>query len=189
MEAQKGKKKILFERLFNGNKRINALAEVKFFQKQTAGNNCPVCMTDRLNVRLRATEIRFAQLKEGKPLMLLKANSRVTFHTITGELMGRVYAVQPVSTLQFMLQLRGQRSIKGGKSSVRECLQAFSPPFPLQSPLVFFFFFVKFSPALYYLNAWNRLISKPTGNTVRNRTIAFTALTFIVIVKEVPFKG
>ena len=66
MEAQKGKK-ILFERLFNR----NALTEVKenqyltasgikFFQKQTAGNNCPVCMTDRLNVRLRATEIRFA---------------------------------------------------------------------------------------------------------------------------------
>ena len=33
---------------------------IKFFQKQTAGNNCPVCMTDCLNVRLRATEIRFA---------------------------------------------------------------------------------------------------------------------------------
>ena len=59
MEAQKGKK-ILFERLFSPNKKINALTEVKFFQKQTAGNNCPVCMTDRLNVRLRATEIRFA---------------------------------------------------------------------------------------------------------------------------------
>ena len=80
MEVQKGKK-ILFERLFSHNKKINALTEVKenqyltasgikFFQKQTAGNNCPVCMTDRLNVRLRATEIRFAQLKEGKPLML-----------------------------------------------------------------------------------------------------------------------
>ena len=80
MEAQKGKK-IFFERLFSRNKKINALTEVKenqyltasgikFFQKQTAGNNCPVCMTDRLNVRLRATEIRFAQLKEGKPLML-----------------------------------------------------------------------------------------------------------------------
>ena len=64
-------KKILFERLFSRNKKINALTEVKenqyltasgikFFQKQTAGNNCPVCMTDRLNVRLRATEIRFA---------------------------------------------------------------------------------------------------------------------------------
>ena len=71
MEAQKGKKKILFEKLFSRNKKINALTEVKenqyltasgikFFQKQTAGNNCPVCMTDRLNVRLRATEIRFA---------------------------------------------------------------------------------------------------------------------------------
>ena len=70
VEAQKGKK-ILFERLFSRNKKINALTEVKenqyltasgikFFQKQTAGNNCPVCMTDRLNVRLRATEIRFA---------------------------------------------------------------------------------------------------------------------------------
>ena len=63
--------KILVQRLFSRNKRINALTEVKenqyltasgikFFQKQTAGNNCPVCMTDRLNVRLRATEIRFA---------------------------------------------------------------------------------------------------------------------------------
>ena len=70
MEAQKGKK-ILFERLFSRNKKINALTEVKenqyltasgikFFQKQTAGNNCPVCVTDRLNVRLRGTEIRFA---------------------------------------------------------------------------------------------------------------------------------
>ena len=66
MEAQKGKKKMLFERLFSRNKKINALTEVKenqyltasgikFFQKQTAENNCPVCMTDRLNVRLRVT--------------------------------------------------------------------------------------------------------------------------------------
>ena len=80
MEAQKGKK-ILFERLFSRNKKINALTEVKenqyltasgikFFQKQTAGNNCPVCMTDRLNVRLRSTEIIFAWLKEGKPPIL-----------------------------------------------------------------------------------------------------------------------
>ena len=64
-------KEILFERLFSRSKRINALTEVKenqyltasgikFFQKQTAGNNSPVCMTDRLNDRLRATEIRFA---------------------------------------------------------------------------------------------------------------------------------
>ena len=70
MEAQKGKK-ILFERLFSRNKKINALTEVKenqyltasgikSFQKQTAGNNCPVCMTDRLIVRPRAAEIRFA---------------------------------------------------------------------------------------------------------------------------------
>ena len=70
MEAQKGKK-ILFERLFSHNKKINALTEVKenqyltasvikSFQKQTAGNNCPVCMTDHLNVRLRAAKITFA---------------------------------------------------------------------------------------------------------------------------------
>ena len=31
---------------------------------------------------------------------------------------------------------------------------------PLQSPLVFFFF-VNFSPALYYLNAWNRVVHQP----------------------------
>ena len=71
-------KKMLFERLFSRNKKINALTEVKenqyltasgikFFKKQTAGNNCPGCMTDRLNVRLRSTEIIFAWLKEGKP--------------------------------------------------------------------------------------------------------------------------
>ena len=84
MEAQKGKK-ILFERVFSHNKKINALTEVKenqylllaasgikSLQKQTAGNNCLVCITDTLNikVRLRAKQIRFAQLKEGKPLML-----------------------------------------------------------------------------------------------------------------------
>ena len=81
MEAQKGKKNLI-ERLFSRNEKINASTEVKenqyltasgikFFQKQTAGNNFPVCSTDRLNVTLRATEIRFASLKEGKPLMLL----------------------------------------------------------------------------------------------------------------------
>ena len=64
MEAQKGKK-ILFERLFSRNKKINALTEVKenqyltasgikFFQKQTAGNNCPVCMAE-LTQRSRFT--------------------------------------------------------------------------------------------------------------------------------------
>ena len=61
MEAQKGKK-ISFERLFSRNKKINALTEVKenhyltasgikFFQRQTAGNNCPVSLTDPLNGR------------------------------------------------------------------------------------------------------------------------------------------
>ena len=36
MEAQKGKKKILFERLFSRNKKINALTEVKENQYLTA---------------------------------------------------------------------------------------------------------------------------------------------------------
>ena len=58
MEAQKGKK-ILFERAFSHNKKINALTEVKenqylllaasgikSLQKQTAGNNCLVCIND-----------------------------------------------------------------------------------------------------------------------------------------------
>ena len=60
MEAQKGKN-ILFERLFSRNKKINALREVKqnqystasrikSFQKQPAGGNCPVRMTNRHNV-------------------------------------------------------------------------------------------------------------------------------------------
>ena len=71
MEAQKGKK-ILFERVYNAltevkeNQYLTA-SGIKFFKKQTAGNNCPGCMTDRLNVRLRSTEIIFAWLKEGKP--------------------------------------------------------------------------------------------------------------------------
>ena len=58
MAAQKGKK-ILFERVFSHNKKINALTEVKenqylllaasgikSLQKQTAGNNCLVCIND-----------------------------------------------------------------------------------------------------------------------------------------------
>ena len=58
MEAQKGKN-ILLERLFSRNKKINALADVTENQYLTASrinsettrrNNCPVCMTDRLNV-------------------------------------------------------------------------------------------------------------------------------------------
>ena len=76
-----------------------------------------------------------------------------------------------------MSQLRGRRAIEGGKSSVRECLQAFSPPFP---PLV--------SRALLSERV-EQANQQPTANSVRNRTITFTALTFIVIVKEVPFKG
>ena len=73
MEAQKGKKKSYSKSHFSHNKKItcNASTEVtenqyltasgiKSFQKQTAGNNCPVYMTDPLNVRLRAAEIRFA---------------------------------------------------------------------------------------------------------------------------------
>ena len=67
-----------------------------------------------------------------------KRRKKVPLHFY--EVMSRV---QPFNTLfhnsvqlQLMLQLRGRRSVKGGKSSVRECLEAF--PFPLQSPLVFF---------------------------------------------------
>ena len=73
MEVQKGKK-IIFERLFSRNKRINALTEVKenqyltasgikSFQKQTVRNNCLVCMTGRLIVRRRAAEITFPAVK------------------------------------------------------------------------------------------------------------------------------
>ena len=72
-------KKIFFEKVFSHNNKINALTEVKehqhltasgikSLQKQTAGNNCLVCITDSLNinVRLKAKEIRFAQSKEAK---------------------------------------------------------------------------------------------------------------------------
>ena len=64
MEAQKGKK-ILFERLFSAIKtevkknHYLTTSGIKSFQKQTAGNNYPVCMTDPLIVRLRTAEIRF----------------------------------------------------------------------------------------------------------------------------------
>ena len=67
-------KKILFEKLFSRNKKINALTEVtenqyltasgiKSFHKQTAGNNRPVYMTDPRDVSLRAAEI---SVKRGK---------------------------------------------------------------------------------------------------------------------------
>ena len=57
LEAQNGQKKILFERLFSRDKKMLFKTEVKenqyltasgikFFQKQTAGNNCPVCMAE-----------------------------------------------------------------------------------------------------------------------------------------------
>ena len=118
-------KKILFGRLFSRNNKINPLTEVKenqyltasgikSFQKQTVGNNRPVCMTDRPNVR--AAEIRFAQLKEGKPLMLFNESQLKGHVSQNHELIG---IVQPVNTLQFMLQLRGRRS---RKSSVRDSL-------------------------------------------------------------------
>ena len=82
-------RKILFERLFSrkkkdlkclnrGQNQYLTAFEIKSLQKQTAGKNCSVCWTDPLNVRLRAAEIRFGQLKEGKPPMLFilkKANS------------------------------------------------------------------------------------------------------------------
>ena len=48
-----------------------------------------------------------------------------------------------------MSQLRGRWSVKGGKSSVRECLQVLPPHSPPpQSPLVFFFLREFYSRAL-----------------------------------------
>ena len=87
-----------------------------------------------------------------------------------------------------MSQLRCRRAIEGGKSSVRECLQVFSPPFsPLVSPR--FFFFREFFFLALLSERVEQANQQPTTNTVRNRTMTFTALTFIVVVKEVPFKG
>ena len=65
LEAQNGQKKILFERLFSRDKKMLFKTEVKenqyltasgikFFQKQTVGNNCPVCMAE-LTQRSRFT--------------------------------------------------------------------------------------------------------------------------------------
>ena len=72
MEAQKGKQKsclksylAAIERLINRltevteNQYLTA-SEIKSFQQQTAGDNCPVYMTDPLNIRLGAAQIRFA---------------------------------------------------------------------------------------------------------------------------------
>ena len=87
MEAHKGIEKSCLKGYLAAIKRFKMLKQrsksafgIKSLQKQTAGNNCSVCRTDPLNVRLRAAEIRFAQLKEGKPPMLFmlknkKANS------------------------------------------------------------------------------------------------------------------
>ena len=41
---------------FEGDSLLTA-SVIKSLQKQTAGYNCSVCMTDPLNVRLRAAEI------------------------------------------------------------------------------------------------------------------------------------
>ena len=91
-------KKIFFEKVFSHNNKINALTEVKehqhlttsgikSLQKQTAGNNCLVCITDTLNInlRLKAKEIRFAQSKEGKTSdvvywkLIQRSHSRLAF--------------------------------------------------------------------------------------------------------------
>ena len=63
-----------------------------------------------------------------------------------------------------------------------------SPFPPLVSPRFFFFLREVFSRAL-LSERLEQANQQPTANTVRNRTITFTALTFIVILKEVPFKG
>ena len=52
---------------------LSTASVIKSLQKQFAGYNCSVCMTDPLNVRLRAAEILFAQLKERKPLMVIES--------------------------------------------------------------------------------------------------------------------
>ena len=90
MEAQKAKEKSCLKGYLAAKKRFKMLKQrsksvlnciwdqILTEIKQTAGKNCSVCCTDPLNVRLRAAEIRFGQLKEGKPPMLFilkKANS------------------------------------------------------------------------------------------------------------------
>ena len=83
----------------------------------------------------------------------LKANSKVTFHTITS-----LWVASSLSNfiLQFSQtiggQLRVERALQG--NVYRRSL----PLSPLVSPS--FFFFVNCSSPLYYLNAWNRLVSK-----------------------------
>ena len=88
-------RKIFFERLFSRKKDLKCLNRgqnqyltafgIKSLQKQTAGNNCSVCRTGPLNVRLRAAEIRFAQLKEGKPPMLFILKKLIQANSPTAE--------------------------------------------------------------------------------------------------------
>ena len=62
-----------------------------------------------------------------------------------------------------------------------------SPFPPLVSPR--FFFLREFFSRALLSERLEQANQQPMANTVRNRTITFTALTFIVIVKELPFKG
>ena len=88
-------RKILFERLFSRKKDLKCLNRgqnqyltafgIKSLQKQTAGNNCSVCRTDPLNVRLRVAEIRFGQLTEGKPPMLFIFKKLIQGNSPTAE--------------------------------------------------------------------------------------------------------
>ena len=142
------KAKKIFERVFSHNNKINALTEVKehqhltasgitSLQKQTAGNNCLVCITDTLNinVRLKAKEIRFAQSKEEKTSdvvywkLIQRSHSRLAFQYFISQFGPAVVLVTVTWSAV---------RIKGGKSSVTECLQVFPPLFPLQSLFVFF---------------------------------------------------
>ena len=96
MEAQKGKEKSCLKGylaakkkdlkcLNRGQNQYLTAFGIKSLQKQTAGNNCPVCRTDPLNVTFRAAEIRFAQLKEGKPPMLFILKKLIQANSPTAE--------------------------------------------------------------------------------------------------------
>ena len=76
-------------------------------------------------------------------------------------------------------QLRGERALKG------KVYKRFLPLSP--SSLPSFFFFVNFSPAPYYPNAWNRLVYQP--DHYFTPLLLYVSLKLIIYTSSVRFLG
>ena len=129
------------------NEKGGALLLAPFFSRSLTLVLCSLLLNRTETLATQATfpplvSSRFFFLREFSPALYYPKEKRLPFAGYSSR----------CSDSRARRSVGSELNCTAGKRGGRERV-----PSPL-SPLVVFFFFVNFSPALYYLNAWNRLL-------------------------------